>query len=141
MKTSDKPRIPEEENTAAQERGTFVNCSNHPSVKWSAEQRAEAEKYGPVMDLPFPEVPAGADIETVKEMADELVDQILQMNPAAVMCQGEFTLTFAIVRRLMKRDILCLSACAERDIAETVMPDGTTSKQSFFRFTRFRPYE
>ena len=39
----------------------FINFSNHPSVRWSAEQTAAAMKFGDFVDVPFPDVPAGAD--------------------------------------------------------------------------------
>ena len=32
----------------------FVNFSNHPSFRWSAEQLSAAETYGRVIDEPFP---------------------------------------------------------------------------------------
>lgn len=35
----------------------FINFSNHPSVRWSAEQTAAAMKFGDFVDVPFPDVP------------------------------------------------------------------------------------
>ena len=121
--------------------GTFVNCSNHPSAEWSREQRMAAEQIGPLMDVPFPMVPGDASVELIRTMADELVDQIIRLHPKAVMCQGEFTLTFATVSRLQEAGVVCVSASAVRNTVEKVLPDGTTSKQSIFKFAGFRPYD
>ncbi len=50
----------------------FVNFSNHPSSRWSKEQMAAAEKYGRVIDEPFPAVPADMDEAGVARVADEI---------------------------------------------------------------------
>ena len=34
----------------------FINHTNHPSARWSAAQRAAAEGYGEIVDLPFPDI-------------------------------------------------------------------------------------
>ena len=34
----------------------FINFSNHPSVRWSAEQTAAAIEFGDIVDVPFPDV-------------------------------------------------------------------------------------
>lgn len=132
---------PDHPKEAPQQGKVFVNCSNHPSAQWSAEQRKAAEKDGSLVDVPFPMVPGEATVETIQTMADELAQQIIQLHPKTVMCQGEFTLTFAAVRRLQDAGIVCVSACTVRNTVETIMPDGTTSKQSIFKFAGFRPYE
>lgn len=35
----------------------FINFTNHSSEKWSGEQRMAAERYGEIVDIPFPSVP------------------------------------------------------------------------------------
>ena len=79
-------------------------------------------------------------------MADGIIDQILVMkeeNPAseafAVMAQGEFTLTYAVVSRLRNRGITVLSAVTKRDSTEEVV-NGEVRKTAIFRFAGFREY-
>lgn len=115
---------------------TFVNFSNHPSPSWSVEQIIAAEQYGEIQDYPFPAVPGDAQEEEIASIADIAVEKILSMNPAAVMCQGEFTLTFAVISRLIKAEIPVLAACSERQVQET--EDGR--KLVTFRFEGFRCY-
>ena len=35
----------------------FINLSNHPHFRWLPEQLKAAERYGEVVDLPFPQIP------------------------------------------------------------------------------------
>ena len=35
----------------------FINLSNHPHCRWLPEQLKAAERYGEVVDLPFPQIP------------------------------------------------------------------------------------
>lgn len=120
--------------------GIFLNFSNHPSTGWSVEQRKEAEKYGTIADLPFPAVSADASENGIQELAGRYLEKIMEYHPSAVMCQGEFTLTFAIVQGLLKAGIVCVSACSERVTEESVTADGRAVKKSVFRFVKFREY-
>lgn len=118
----------------------FVNFSNHPSSRWSKEQMAAAEKYGRVIDEPFPAVPANLDERGVALLADESVLRIMSHHPVAVLCQGEFTLTFAVVERLKAEDVKVLAASSDRVIETETDENGGTRKVTVFRFTRFRAY-
>ena len=88
------------------------------------------------MDIAFPVVPGNANERTIKNMAKDCVAEILAQNPAAVMCQGEFTLSFAVIELLRKEGIPVLAACSERN---AIMQDGKRITQ--FEFKRFRKYE
>lgn len=118
----------------------FINLSNHPSNVWSIAQKQKAEEYGEIIDVAFPSVPADISEQEVFEMGNHLVDEIMTYNPKAVMCQGEFTLTFDVVSKLQKKGVTCLSACSERQVVEKVLPDGSTKKEVVFSFVRFRQY-
>lgn len=118
----------------------FVNCSNHPSERWGERQLQEAGKWGEITDYPFPYVKAEADEESVSEMARQAVRDIMRMNPDAVMCQGEFTLTYQIVQSLKEQGVLAVSACSERCVVEKLLSDGSTHRESKFHFIRFREY-
>lgn len=81
----------------------FINFSNHPSAGWSAEQTAAAIEFGDIVDLPFPNVPAGADTAAVSELADEYCAKILPLRADVVLVQGEMSLLFAVAGRLQDR--------------------------------------
>ena len=118
----------------------FINCSNHPSAIWSKEQKQAAEAYGQIRDIDFPEVDPGWTEQEIQREADRICGEIFRYNVAAVMCQGEFTLTYAIVRKLKERKIPALAACSSRRTEETVNENGSTQKSTVFIFERFRKY-
>lgn len=118
----------------------FVNHTNHAAANWNEEQRAAAEIFGEIVDVPFPEIPPQADESAVAELAASNLREILKLEPAAVLCQGEFNYTFALVTALKEKNIPALAATSERVMTETVLPDGSSKKVSLFRFVRFRRY-
>ena len=118
----------------------FVNHTNHAALNWSAEQRSAAETFGEIVDVPFPEIPPQADEFAVAELAAENLREILKLRPAAVLCQGEFNYTFALVTALKEKNIPVLAATSERVTTETSLPDGSSKKVSVFRFVHFRRY-
>ena len=120
---------------------TFVNCSNHPSSWWGENQRREAGKWGEIVDVPFPQVRSESDEEEICRLAQKTVEKILVHHPEAVMCQGEFTLTYAVVRLLKEHGVPAVAASSERRTAEKVLESGKTEKTAVFEFRRFRFYE
>ena len=118
----------------------FLNHTNHPSDKWSKEQIAAAEKFGEITDLPFPSIPPEFDKDEVDEKVDENLKKILELEPAAVLCQGEFNYTFAMVSRLKKNKIPVFAATSERMVSSVIQEDGSSRTVSTFRFVRFRDY-
>jgi len=118
----------------------FVNHTNHPSERWSAEQRTAAQVYGELKDMPFPAVDAEATPAQVVALAEENLEKILALKPAAVLCQGEFNYTFALVERLKTLDVKVVAATSKREAAEEILPDGSTRQVSTFRFVQFREY-
>lgn len=118
----------------------FVNHTNHASAQWSAEQTATAETFGKIVDVPFPPVPPDFDETAVAELVAKNLREILKLNPAAVLCQGEFNYTFAMVAALKSKNIPALAATTERVTSEISLPDGSTAKSSVFKFVRFRRY-
>lgn len=119
----------------------FINCSNHKSPDWTPEQKRAAEVWGEIVDFPFPAVDANADEQEIVALADRISEEIVNMKPAAVMCQGEFTLTYALIKNLSKQRIPVVAACSERRTIETKLENGETEKVSRFEFVRFRRYE
>ena len=86
----------------------LINFSNHPFEKWSEAQKRDAESaYVRIEDYPFPAVPTsystGDIVNEARKIADMIVSLIRQGDSGeknAVMCQGEFTLAFAVTRLL-----------------------------------------
>lgn len=117
----------------------LINYSNHPSINWSEKQKKAASMWGRVVDLSFAQVPAQADEQEIEMIAQEEIRRILEQKPDAVLCQGEFTLTYALVCKLKEQGILVISACSERDTRE-IYEKGITKKEIFFEFVRFREY-
>jgi hypothetical protein len=64
----------------------------------------------------------------------------LEWQPAAVLCQGEYCYTYAVVHRLRDAGITVLAACSERMVEERQEADGSVRRVSRFCFTRFRRY-
>lgn len=122
----------------------LINLSNHPYDNWSEKQKEASQLYGKVVDLPFPAVPSTATEKDILSLADEVLDRIVEMldgDPdSAVMVQGEFTLTFALVNLLRERGIRAISACSERRVTELVGDDGNPKKEVEFCFEGFREY-
>lgn len=118
----------------------FVNFSNHSSDCWGEKQLYEAAKWGKVIDIPFPPVEPEASSQKIKEMAEDCVEKIMKYHPSAVMCQGEFTLSYHVVCLLKERGITVLSACSSRNAVEEKNEDGTSYKRSVFSFVQFREY-
>ena len=135
--------LDEIENACAKEKvecNAFINHTNHPSSRWEEGQRHAAEVYGTIVDLPFPSIPADWDEQTVRRLAEENAYEILAQRPAAVLVQGEFSYTVALVERLKAAGIRVLSACSERLVNERVDENGETIRESRFVFRRFRSY-
>lgn len=119
---------------------TFVNCSNHPSVNWSDPQKAAAEKYGKIVDVPFPAVATNLSDAQLQELAEKTTEAIIDKNPETVMCMGEFVVCFRIVQKLKAKGICVLASCTERQAVEYIEDDGTVRKQTIFVFQGFREY-
>ena len=118
---------------------TIVNFSNHPLASWSEEQRAEACRLAGTdmfKDIAFPMVSPQMTSEEIRQMAESYVAEVLSLSPALVMCQGEFTLCYNIVRLLKEAGVKVVAACSNRMVTET--PDG--KKIVTFKFECFREY-
>lgn len=118
----------------------FVNHTNHPSANWSADQTLAAQAYGEIVDVPFPNVEADATADDVRELVQVRLEKILALKPSVVLCQGEFTYTFAIVERLKSAGVKVVAATSERVANEEILPDGSTRQVSTFNFVQFREY-
>lgn len=114
---------------------TFVNFSNHPSSNWGELQLRAAQEYGRVVDVAFPAVDAEGDEVYIEKLAEKVLEDILEHQPAAVLCQGEFCLVYKVIKMLKERGIIVLSACSKRLVRES-----GNCKEVVFQFSRFRQY-
>ena len=119
---------------------TFVNHTNHPSERWGDEQLAAAKNFGELVDVPFPAINPAASSEEIRELVQSNAEKILSLEPAAVLCQGEFNYTFAMVERLKNFGVTVVAATSERVSHEEILPNGTTRQVSTFNFVQFREY-
>lgn len=119
----------------------FINFSNHPSSNWSNEQLYAIRMFtgGTIIDIPFPQVSASADESEITMLASDYLDTICSFHPAAVMCQGEFGLTYQVVKQLKDIGIRVVYSCSERSTVEEKTETGSV-KTSEFTFVRFREY-
>ena len=120
----------------------FINLSNHPSDKWDSAQTQGALSFGEIKDIPFPAVPPEYDEDQIDELADEYVAKVTSIDGdvAAVLVQGEYSLTYAVVRKLLAIGKKVMLACSARNIVERVDENGETVKEVRFKFVRFREY-
>lgn len=118
----------------------IVNFTNHPCGGWSEEQFAAAERWGDIIDLSFPNVPAESDENDIAALADIYCSRICELNPDAVLIQGEMSLTYALIHRLRQSGIHVLCAASERVCTTAAADDGSVIRKSIFKFVRFREY-
>ena len=118
----------------------FINLTNHPSGRWSDEQRKAAEQFGEIVDVPFPLVNENATEAEIEQLANQYSASILNMGKSedlTVHVMGEQTFCFALVSKLQKEGIRCVASCTKRDTF--INEEG--QKVATFHFTRFREYD
>lgn len=119
----------------------LLNLTNHPVICWPKVQQAEAERrWGRIIDLPFPAVDSDCPIGDVIAQAQEIVRQASALKPSAVLCQGEMTMTVALVHYFQMEGIPIYAACCQRDVTMLKEKNGTMWKNSRFCFVQFREY-
>lgn len=116
----------------------LLNLSNHPADNWPEKQKQAAqEMFGAIRDLPFPHIPPEWDIGEVEKLVEKYLEKIYELGQiGTVHIQGEFTFTFALVRKLQESHIRCIVSTTRRIVEAE--KDGT--KVSRFEFVRFRDY-
>ena len=118
----------------------FINHTNHPSAKWSAEQISAAKIYGEIKDFPFPIINPRASTKEVEELVQANLKKILELEPCAVLCQGEFNYTFAMVEKLKGLEKKVFAATSKRISTVENLSDDSSRQISTFRFVKFREY-
>lgn len=124
---------------------TFYNLTNHPSSKWSEEQKAAAlqivggeDGAGIIVDIPFPNIPPDANKLNVRKTVYDCYAKYFDgaNRNDVVLVQGEMVFTFHMVNLLQSECIRCVAATTERIVEER--PNG--EKVSVFKFIKFRNY-
>ena len=118
----------------------FINYTNHPSANWSEAQRQAAQLYGDIIDMDFPEIEPHWDGEQVASLACQQAEEIIIQKPVAVLVQGEFTFSYALISLLQQAGIRVLAACSQRCTESVINEKQETIRRSVFKFVRFRQY-
>ncbi len=122
-----------------QQEGCFLNYSNHPSGNWGGAQIEAAQRYGKIIDMPFPNIPPDLPEKEMDVLVQQEIGRIKREKPSCVLCQGEFTFTYRLINHLKANKIKAVAACSERRTVETV-EDGKTIKKTEYEFKGFREY-
>ena len=111
----------------------LINLSNHPSSGWGEKQkRAAMDRFGAILDMPFPEVPPEASGAEIDALAWEYFTKIAAMEGSgnAVHLAGEFTFTYMLLKKLEQAGITAVCSTTRRN------PEG----KGEFEFVAFREY-
>ena len=120
-------------------RHVLINFSNHPSESWSEKQIKAAQKYGEIIDLPFPDIDPYMNKKQLQALSADYVQKIQAMAKGyhfTVHLMGEMTFTYMVVSQLKEVGIECIASTTQREVEET--SDGR--KTSVFQFVSFRNY-
>ena len=118
----------------------FINLSNHALQNWSTKQKEEAEKYGELIDLPFPNISPYADSVEIDRLVEKYFNKGMGYHNPVVMLQGEFIFTFRLATKLKAAGIKVVAGRSERIVVESVNSEGIPVKKSEFHFAGFMEY-
>ena len=127
----------------------FWNLSNHPiSGTWAPGQYEAAQEWEGLRleprDFPFPAVAPTADAEEVIQLAEAALQALVAAGATVgepVLVMGEFTLVYQLVKRLIRRGLVPITATTHREATQELLGDGSVGMAHRFRFVRFRRYE
>jgi len=123
----------------------LVNCSNHPSSKWTDEQK---EGWDVIVDIPFPNVSPYWDtldrayLDTLDDLRKKIIIAFEDVRKTGedveeyLMLQGEFSLCYFLFREIT--GVRFVVPTTERISTEETLPDGSLRKTQVFRFVRWR---
>lgn len=119
----------------------FINISNHPSIDWKKEQANEAQIYGKIVDISFPNISPQMDTEEMKTIVDEYIRKIEALTveeneDILIHVMGESVFSFMLVVSLLRRNYKVVASTTERIVSY----EGDV-KRAEFKFVRFREYK
>jgi len=132
--------------------------SNHPPANWPEEQR---RGWDEIVYIPFPNVPPEMSREGVKELANQICQQIESVTGGyfadahddgyifyspvfyggedwRICIQGEFTLCAEVMSRFGNCPDRLVFPTTERVVEEVKKEDGSVEKRAIFKFVRWR---
>ena len=126
----------------------LINCSNHPSLKWSAEQK---EGWDIIIDVPFPaidprwEVNSEEYVLALVNARNAILDALslpeYKEYEKYIMLQGEFSFCYLMYHKLSLLDSYSFKSfvipTTERVIEEQV-ENGICKKVATFKFVMWR---
>ena len=95
----------------------------------SLKQKEEAEKYGELIDLPFPNISPYADSVEIDRLVEKYFNKVLEYHNPVVMLQGEFIFTFRLATKLKAAGIKVVAGRSERIVVERVNSEGIPVKR------------
>lgn len=117
----------------------LINLSNHPSTKWTPQQKEIALKnYESILDLPFPHIDPSLTLDQVRLLAEEYYLKIRKeaaQTNATVHVMGEMTFTHQLLLLLKENGIPAVASTTNRIVTEK-----DNKKIVQFEFVQFRPY-
>lgn len=119
----------------------FINISNHPSTGWKEEQTNDAQIYGNIVDIPFPNIPPQMDTEEMKLIVDDYIRKIEVLTIGKtegmlIHVMGESVFSFMLVVFLLRKNYKVVASTTERIVSY----EGDV-KRTEFNFVRFREYK
>lgn len=124
----------------------LINVSNHPSEKWSNDQK---ERWKKIIDIPFPNVdPEFSTEKVILECVFPLYNQIKDLvknggvNQLNIMLMGEFTVVHILSKMLAGTldNIAFWFPATKREVFEKIDESGNTVKQVVFKFIQWRHF-
>lgn len=118
----------------------LINLTNHPYAQWDDKQKQAAQTYGEVRDLPFPRIDSTASEEEITDLVNSFYEKIRALgrqDVTTIHIMGEFSFTFALLKKLQAAGYICVASTTERIVREI----GDNKKEVSFQFKRFRRYE
>ena len=119
----------------------LINLSNHPSKYWSEQQLALAcERWGRVVDMPFPAIDPTSDTVAVQQLATEYCKRCVEVlggttEASAVHLMGEMVFCYSLVIMLKAAGIPVVASTTERSVRYV-----GDIKETIFVFVTFREY-
>lgn len=118
----------------------LVNLSNTVYGEWLQDQQdAATEKYGKIVDVPFPNISPDWSTKEVKSEAKkycEIILGIIEMSEDkknAVIINGELSFTFMLMNRLKKEEI---PVVVPTFMLKTKGEEEPVTKQKFLMFRK-----
>lgn len=107
----------------------LVNISPKKSDLWSPEQIRAASVFGGVLDYDIPYISPYLTEEEVEMIAEKTAQEIAELHPRAVCCQGEMSFSYRVARKLLIKGIFVVAA-----VTDVINDKGGTTFKKFVQF-------